>query len=164
MMFYKIISNIFLPFFPWNKKVFSLFLSRIQKYRIFIARESYWLIALLEMPEAVTFSVHICVMGCGWTNYYNVFREIMTSLPVTKQPPVSASSVEAATNFKNLQFTYTWPFTESCISFDWAIPNNKYPAAWLRTFVSARYDTSVLARKIMSGAWNQTTASGWVAM
>ena len=50
-------------------------------------------------------SVHTYVMGCGWTIYSNVFCMMMKYFPVTKNPPVSASAAEAATNFKILQFT-----------------------------------------------------------
>ena len=43
-------------------------------------------------------------------------------------------------------------------------PQEKYPAARLRASGSVRYDAFVSARKIMSEAWNLTTAFGYVAM
>ena len=97
MMFCKIISKIFLSWFLCNE-IFC-FLSRIQKYHIFIARDRYCLISSLVVSEADLYSVYNCVMGFGCPNSSNMLLEMMTSLPVTKQPPVSASDAEATTNF-----------------------------------------------------------------
>ena len=105
---------------------------------------------LFVIPAAIVLSVHTCVMGCGWTVSYNVFCSIMTSLPVSKHPPVSASAAEAATNFKILQFTPMGSLKRSRVHFEGIIPKKKYPAEQLRASASVRYYASVSARKIMS--------------
>ena len=90
-----------------------------------------------------------CILGCGWSNYSNVFRKIMTSLPVTKKPPISASVAEVATNFKMLQFTCTGTFRQHRTHFEGIITEKKYPAAKLRACASVRYNALVLSHKIM---------------
>ena len=102
------------------------------------------------MPEAVAFSVNTCVMVCGCTNYYNVFRKMMTSLPIRKQLPVSASATEVVTNFKILQFTCAGPFRRPLADFEGILPEKKYPTARLRACGPVRYNASLLAGKIMS--------------
>ena len=92
-----------------------------------------------EIPEDVVLSVHTFIMGCGWTISSNAFRRIMTSLPVTKNPPVSASASEAATNFKILLFT--------CGAIQTLNLTGRLHASGL-----VRYDASVSACKIMSEA------------
>ena len=104
------------------------------------------------MPEDFVLSMYNFLMGCGWSIYSNVFCKMMTSLPVTKQPPVSDSAAEAATKSKMLQFTCTGPFRRSHAHFEGIIPKKKYPVAKLRACGSVRYDTSVSAHKIMSEA------------
>ena len=119
---------------------------------MFIVRDCCSLIVLLSIAAAVLFSVHTCVMGCGWTIYSNVFRTILTSIPVKKHPPVSASAAEAATNFKMLQFTCIGTFRRSCAHLEGMFPNKKYPSAQLYLSGSVRYDALVSARKIVSEA------------
>ena len=96
------------------------------------------------MPEAVAFSVNTCVMVCGCTNYYNVFRKMMTSLPIRKQLPVSASATEVVTNVKILQFTCAGPFRRPLADFEGILPKR------LRACGPVRYNASLLAGKIMS--------------
>ena len=74
----------------------KVFWSRIQKYRIFVARDRCCLIVSFAIPAAVVLTVHTCVIGCGWNISYNVFRRMMKSLPFTKNPLVSASISEVA--------------------------------------------------------------------
>ena len=96
MMFSKTIGNFFaLLSMQWG--FFCIFLSRIQKYRIFISCERCCLIVLLEMPEYVLLSVNNCVMSCGWPYYSKLFRKMMTYISVTKHPLVSASVEEVQT-------------------------------------------------------------------
>ena len=103
------------------------------------------------ITAAVVLSVHTSVMGCGWTISSNVFLSIMKSLPVTKNPPVSDSVAEAATNDKFFQFTcIIGPFKISHVNFEGMLPNKKYPATQMRASGSVRYDALVPARKIMS--------------
>ena len=52
------------------------------------------------MPEDVILSMKMCVTGYGWTDTSDVFRKIMTSLPVMKQLMVSYSAAEAVIFFK----------------------------------------------------------------
>ena len=58
-----------------------------------------------------------------------------------KQPPVSASAAEAATNFKMLQFTCTGKFRRSYAHFEGILTKKKYPAAKLHACVSVIYNT-----------------------
>ena len=85
-------------------------------------RKRFCLVLSLEIVEAVVLYVHICVTVCGWPNSSNMFRKMMTSLTVTKQPPVSDSAAEAATKFKMLQFTCTGPFRRSREIFEGIFP------------------------------------------
>ena len=136
-----------LSWFPCNEYFFRFFghESKNIAYSFFHCR--CCLIVLLEIPAAVVLSVHTCVMGCGWTIYYNFSRKMMISLPVTKHPPVYASVVEAATNFKILLFTYIGPFRRSRAYFEGILPEKIYSAEQLRASGSVRYDASVLACK-----------------
>ena len=118
MMFCKIFCKIFLSFFPSNDNVLYVFLSRIQKYRIFIARDQCFLIISFAITVSIMLSVNTCVMGFGWPICSNVFRRIMTYLPVTKHPPVSAYEEEGPTNFNILQFTCVGPFECSRVHFE----------------------------------------------
>ena len=93
-----------------------------------------------------------CAMVCGWPISSNVFLRMMTSPPVTKQPPVSASAVEAARNFKMLQFTCTGPFRRSREHFEGMIPKNKCHGTRLHVCGSVRYGALMLVRKIMCEA------------
>ena len=68
---------------------------------------------MFAIPEDEILSVQTCVMGYGWTISSNVFCRIMTYLPFTKNPTVSDSAAEAATNFKMLQFTCIGSFSQS---------------------------------------------------
>ena len=164
MMLRKIVGKIFLSWFPCNEKVFLFFCSWIQKYCIFIARDCCCLIVLSVILAAVVFSFHTCVMDCGWPISSNVFRKMMTYLPVTKHPPVYAFRSEAATNFKMLQFTCTRLFRRSCAHFEGILPNKNRPAARLHACGSVIYNASVLACKIMSEAWNLTTSFEYFSM
>ena len=74
-----------------------------------------------------------------------------------KQPPVSASDIEAEKNIKILQFLCTGSFKHSCTHFEITIPKKKHPAAQLRACRSARYDALVLARIIITEVLNQKT-------
>ena len=69
----KIVCNIFLSCSTYNEDCFKGFWSLIQKYHIFIARDFFCLVVTLEIPAAEVFSVHTCVMGCGWPISYNMF-------------------------------------------------------------------------------------------
>ena len=62
------------------------------------------------------------------------------------------------------QFTWIGLFRRSHAYFDSILSKKKYPAVQLRASGSVRYDPSVSARKIMSEAWNLTTAFEYVAM
>ena len=143
-------------------RFFLVFWSRIQKYLILIVRDRYWLIVSFAITAAVLFSMHTCVMGCRWNISYNMFRIMMTYFSVMKHPSVSASTAEAATNFKMLQFICIWPYRWSCAHFEVVIPTIKYPIVQLRASGSVWYDASVLAHKIMPEAWNMTTAFEYV--
>ena len=115
-------------------------------------------------------TIHNCVVyeyiliACWWPNYSNVFCEMMTSLPITKQPPVLASAAETATSFKMMQFTCTGPFRCSHTYFEGILHKKKYPVVGFRACGSVRYNTSVLLHKLTSKAWDRTTAFGWVAV
>ena len=74
------------------------------------------------IPAAVVFSVHNCVMVCGCPIYSNVFLRIMASLTITKHPPVSSSTAEAATNFKIFKFMCMGPFKRSRVHFEFMLP------------------------------------------
>ena len=86
MILYKIVGKIFLSRLSCNKKKFKIFVSQIQKYCIFIKRDLCCLIISLKIPTDVVSSINNCVMGCGWLIYSNVFRKMMTHLPVTTPP------------------------------------------------------------------------------
>ena len=47
---------------------------------------------------------------------------MMTSIPITKHPLVSASDSEAAENLKMLQLEYIGPFRRSLAHFEGVIP------------------------------------------
>ena len=96
--------------------------------------------------------------------FSNVFRRMMTSITIMKQPLVSASDIEAVTNIKMLQFQCTWSLKHSCTHFDVVIPKKKYPEVQLHACGSARYDALVLARKIIAEALNRKTVFRQVAM
>ena len=70
------------------------------------------------IPEAILLSMHTCVMVCGCSISSYVFCRVMTSLPVTKNPPFSASASEATTNFKILKFTCMGPFKRFRVHFE----------------------------------------------
>ena len=152
MVLPKIFCKIFLSWFPCNEKVSKVFWSQIQKYRVFIARDHCCLIVSFEIPEAAILSVHTCVMGYGWTISSGVFLIIITFLPVMKHTLVSASSMEAATNFKTLKFTCIGPFRRSRTHFESILFKGKYPGAQLHDSGSFRCYALVSACKIMSEA------------
>ena len=108
----------FLPWFQWIGNVFGVFKSRVQNYHTVIVREHCCLVVSLEIPETVVFSVHSCVTGCGWPNYYNVCHKMIISIPVIKKSTVSASAVKVATNFKMFQLLCTEPFMRSHVDFN----------------------------------------------
>ena len=106
------------------------------------------LLYIFTIPEAVIMSKYTCVTSCGCPISSYVFSKMMTSPPVTKHPPVSASAVEAAINVKILQFACIGPFRRSRANFKGILHKNS--AVRLRASVSVKYYASVLARKIMS--------------
>ena len=114
--------------------------------------ERCFLIVSLAITEAVALYVHIFLTGCGWSNSSNVFCKNMTSLPVTKKPPVSYSDAEAATSFKMLQFKCTGGFSRYRGNVEGILPNKKYATSILCDCGLVRYDASVSVRKIMSAA------------
>ena len=82
-----------------------------------------------EIPATVVLSIHNFLMVCGFTISSNMLRRIMKSPPVTKHPPVSASTKEAATHFKMLQLTCMGPYKRSCVHFEGILSKKKYPVA-----------------------------------
>ena len=124
-MLRKIVCNIFLSCFSCNERVFKMFWSRIQKYRILIMRDRCCLILSLETTQDLVLHMHTCVMVYGWPIYYNMFNKMIKSLPITKHPLVSASAEEAPINFKMLQFAYIGPFRRSCAHFEGTLPEKK---------------------------------------
>ena len=61
-------------------------------------------------------------MECGWTIYSNDVCRMMTSLSVTKYPPVSSSRAEAAINVKMLQFACIGTFRRYHIHLEGMLP------------------------------------------
>ena len=85
-------------------------------------RDRCCLILSFAITAAFVLSVHTCVIGCVWPISYNVIRWIMSSLPVTKKSPVSASAEEAVTIFLMLQFTCIGLSRRSRATFEGVLP------------------------------------------
>ena len=66
--------------------------------------------------------------------------------------------------FKILRFTCTGPFRRYRAHFEGIITKKKYPEVWLCACGSVRYDESLSVHKIISYAWNLTTAFLYVAI
>ena len=163
MALQKIVCNIFLSCFPYNKKFFKGFLVQSPKILYIHCAGFCCLIVLLETPGNVILYVHICVMGFGWPISSNVFRKIMTYLPVTK-------------NLRCLLLQKKWQKNPKC--YNLCVSGHlghyqehlkvysllKNPAAWLCDYDSIRYYALVFTHKNMSEAWNLTTAFGYFVM
>ena len=88
-------------------------------------RDWCFLVVSFVTTEDIVLYVDTCIMGCGWPISSIVFRRIMKSLPVTKNPSVSASKAEAATNVKILKLMCVGPFKRSRVHFKGVIPKKK---------------------------------------
>ena len=122
MMLRNIVFINSFPVFHATIKLFKVFLSRIQKYCIFVACDHCCFIVLFAISEALLLSIHTFVLICRWPISSNVFCRMMTSLPVTKHPPVSASVAEEATSFKMMKFTYIGPLRRYRAHFEGMLP------------------------------------------